>query len=142
MKNTTTTLLMAALMAASGFAVAQTAPATPPGNLTKEVKPGTTSNTTRAEVKAMEPGKTSGSLTPEVKPGTGSENTRAEVKASTAGAAANPPGNLTEKSPTAKPTAGSAQRKVARDERRAKNKADREMKMKKAMPAAEAPTNK
>ena len=141
---------MTALMATSGFAVAQTPAAPATGaevkNLSEPPKPGTTSNTTRAEVKsdvvrpdASVPPR---NLSEPPKPGSVAATPRAEVK----------PGvdrnarelSTGEKAAATTPSAASAKRKATREERRAMNKSKRDMKMKNsaAMPAAEAPNNK
>ena len=153
MKKIKTSLLMAGLMAASGFAMAQTAataPATraevksevvrpdasvPPRNLSEPPKPGAATATTRAEVKsdvtrpdASVPPR---NLSEPPKPGTAANTTRSEVKAGKAAATT--------------PSQGSAKRKMTREERRAMNKSNKDMKMKSstsAMPQAEPPTNK
>ena len=163
MKKTTTSVLITALLATAGFAVAQTpaAPATraevksdivrpdasvPPKNLSEPPKPGTTSNTTRADVKsdvvrpdASVPPR---NLSEPPKPGSAATTTRAEAK----------PGvdrngrelSTGEKAAVTTPSAASAKRKATREERRAMNKSKRDMKMKNsaAMPAPEAPNNK
>lgn len=158
MKKTTTSLLMTALLATAGFAVAQTpaAPATRAEvksevtrdnskaevkNLGEPPKPGTTSNTTRAEVKsdvvrpdASVPPK---NLSEPPKPGTASDTTRAEVKAGVD--RNNRELSTGEKAAKTTPSAASAKRKAMRDERRAMNKAKSTST---AMPAAEAPSNK
>ncbi len=164
MKYTTTSLLVSALLAASGFAAAQTptAPATradvkseivrpstgtPPTSLSEPPKPGTKSDTTRAEVKsdvvrpdASTPPK---NLSEPPKPGTTSNTTRSASK----GGVDRTDRELStgEKAPALKPTAGYAKRKAMRDERRAMNKSKKDMNMKSsssATPTPEAPMNK
>ena len=164
MKYATTSLLMSALLAASGFAAAQnpTAPAaradvkseivrpgtgTPPTSLSEPPKPGTTSDTTRAEVKsdvvrpdAATPPR---NLSEPPKPGSASNTTRSATKAGVD--RSDRELSTGEKAPALKPTAGYAKRKAMRDERRAMNKSKKGKTMKdssSATPAPEAPMNK
>ena len=165
MKNTTTSLLMSALLAASGFAAAQnpTVPATradvksevvrpdagtPPSSLSEPPKSiGNTSGTTRAEVKsevvrpdASTPPK---NLSEPPKPGRASTTTRAETKAGVD--RSDRELSTGEKAPATKPTAGYAKRKAMRDEQRAMKKSKKDMPMSgsgTAVPAAEPVTNK
>ena len=165
MKYTTTSLLVTALLAASGFAAAQnpTTPATraevksevvrpgagtPPPNLSEPPKTtGNTSGTTRAEVKsevarpdaAMPPK----NLSEPPKAGTASNTTRATVKAGVD--RTDRELSTGEKAAGSKPSASSAKRKAMRDERRAANKAKRDTQMKEnmsGMPAADKTMNK
>jgi hypothetical protein len=164
MKNTTTSLLMTALLATAGFAVAQTpaAPATRAEvksevirdtskagekNLGEPPKPGTTTNTTRAEVKsevvrpdASVPPK---NLSEPPKVGTTTNTTRSEVKSGVD--RTDRELSTGEKAAATTPSKGYAKRKAARDERRAMNKSKSSMKANdgsSTMTAPEAPANK
>ena len=165
MKYTTTSLLMTALLAASGFAAAQnpTTPATradvksevvrpgagtPPPNLSEPPKTtGNTSGTTRAEVKSDVPRPDAATppknLSEPPKAGTASNTTRADVKAGVD--RTDRELSTGEKAAGSKPSASAAKRKAMREERRAMKKSKRDMQMKDStsgMPAADKTMNK
>lgn len=159
MKMIKTSLLMTALMAASGFAIAQTSPAgsstpasptapatraevkseivrpdasVPPKNLSEPPKPGRTSETTRAEVKSdvVRPNAS-------VPPKNLSEPPKAGTKSDTTRAEVKSDVDRNdrqlstgEKAAVTTPSKGSVQRKMTRDERRAMNKSKKDMQMK------------
>ena len=133
-KSTSLSLILAALVATSGFAMAQSPAAdATKGEMSAPVPPKTGMGNTRAEVKADIPGKnpmprTQGeAVAPHPVTGPGTPNTRADVKAQIGGnlKAATQGESSAGVATTGTPSMSSAERKAKRAERRAAARAKR-----------------